>query len=338
MDQTPTLVAPDRLNIAIKMPAPLQERILAFPMVHLLREAYPEANLHFICPEFKIEMLYALPFEGYWYPWKEDEIQTIMDVHRFVATGNIPHIDIYINLGDTLRELTLGTFLDAKKRVGFADGWKSWFTTCPVKRPVGHHISEEYYALFKEFTNRRIPEKLQVKGKELPPFYKEEEGPYLAVDLWPFSPGKLDEFWFDYFSLHEGKRFVLFFTEDEAKGALLAEHFIQRLPTTNKYELFLSTNWIDLGKMLAHAKGVVGRGGASISYATYLGTDALAIYETGEPRRDAPIPFYANWQLLDLRDPTLASPTDKAVLGIVKPKPQVDPVMLFEKTSQMFFF
>ena len=90
--------------------------------------------------------------------------------------------------------------------------------------------------------------------------------------------------------------------------------------------------------MLAHAQGVVARAGASISYATYLGTDALAIYETGEPRRDAPIPFYANWQLLDLRDPMLAAAVEKVPGAILKPKPQVDPVMLFEKTSQMFFF
>ena len=311
---------------------------MAFPVIHLIREAYPEADLHFICSEHKIEMLYALPFEGFWHPWKDDEMKSVLDAHRFAATHAFPPIDIYINLGDSLTDLALGTFLDAKKKVGFAEGWKRWFTTCAVNRPVGHHMSEEYYALFREFTNRRIPEKMQVRGKELPPFYKEEEGPYLAVDLWPFSPGHLDEFWVDYFSLHEGKRFVLFFSEDEAKGGLLAEKFIQRLPPTNKYDLFLSPNWIELGKMLAHAKGLVARGGASISYATYLGTDALAIYETGEPRRDAPIPFYANWQLVDLRDPTKAVRAQPAEGNVLKPRAQVDPVALFEQTSSMFYF
>lgn len=309
---------------------------MAFPMVHLVREAYPDANLHFICPEHKIEMLYTLPFEGYWHPWSEREIKTILDVHRFTATHTFPEFEIFISLGASTNDLALGRMLGAKKRVGFSEGWKNWFTTTPVKRPVGHHLSEEYYALFKEFTNRRLPEKMQVKGKELPPYYADDETPFIAVDLYPFSPGKLDEFWQAYFSLHEGKRFVLFFSSEEAQGGLIAEKFIQRLPTTNRYDLFVNPNWIELGKMLSQAKGLVARSGAVVSYATYLGTDALVIYETGEPRRDAPLPFYANWQLMDLRDPTLsATPASKSVL---KPKPQVDPVALFERTSQMFFF
>jgi len=335
MEQTPVATVA-RLNIALKMPAPLQERILAFPMVHLLREAYPDANLHFICPEHKIEMLYALPFDGFWHPWKDREIKTIFDVHRFTATHAFPEIDIFISLGTTTRELALGKMLGAKKRIGFSEGWKNWFTTTPVRRPTGHHVSEEFYALFKEFTNRRLPEKMQVQGKVLPPYYTDDETPFIAVDLYPFAPGKLDEFWYNYFSLHEGKRFVLFFSSEEAQGGLLAEKFIQRLPTSNRYDLFVNPNWIELGKMLTQAKGLVARAGAVVSYATYLGTDALVIYETGEPRRDAPLPFFANWQLMDLRDPTLSNtPASK---GVIRAKPQVDPVVLFERTAQMFFF
>lgn len=336
MDQAPATKT-DRVTIAIKMPAPLQERILSFPMIHLLREAYPEADLHFICPEHKIEMLFALPFEGFWHPWKEDEVESFLDAHRYVANLNMPPVDIYLCLGDTLKELAVGTFLDAKKRIGFAEGWKRWFTTLAVKRPLGHHISEDFFYLFKEFTNRRIPDQMKVKGKELPPYYKEDEGPYLAVDLWPFDQVKLDDFWFEYFSMHEGKRFILFSSQEEAKAGLLAERLIQRLPKTNKYELFLSPDWIDLGKMLAHAKGLVARAGASISYATYLGTDTLAIYETGEPRKDAPIPFYANWRLMDLRDPTIAN-TNQIKTEVIKPRAQVDPVQLFQQTSEMFHF
>ncbi len=333
MEQT---TAPrEQINIAIKLPAPLQERLMTFPMLHLLREAYPDAVLHFICPKHKIEMLYTLPFEGFWYPWDEEEIQNIFDTHRYATQLKIPRVDIFICLGDTLKELALGKLLDAKKCIGFSEGWKNWFTTLAVKRPVGHHLSEEYYALFKEFTNRRLPEKMQVKSRELSAFYQTER-PYLAVDLWPFSPGKIDEFWQPYFEMHEGKHFVLFFGEDEAKGCLLAQGFMQRLSTKNTYELFVSADWIELAKMLAHAKGLVARAGASVSFATYLGTDALAIYETGEPRRDAPIPFFANWQILDLRDPTLS--VSKPATGVVKPRLLVDPVVLFEKTAQMFFF
>lgn len=339
MDQTPTkAVIERRQTIVIKLPSLMQERLLAFPVLHLIRDAFPDADLHFISPQHKIEMLYSLPFQGYWHPWDDDGVGNIFEAHRFATTLKVGAVDIYISFGNTVTELALGTFLSAKKKVGFADGWKAWFTNVPVKRPVGHHKSEEFFELFKTMSNIRIPEKLRVMGKSLPPFFKDNEDslPYLAIDLYPFSPGKLDSFWFDYFSLFEGKRFALFFSQEEAKGGLLAESFIERLPKRNKYELFLNGNWIELGKMLSHARGLVARSGPSISYATYLGTSALAIYERGDPRLDAPFYNFANWQLLDVRDPTIGQ-TEQAN-GVLKAKAMVDPLVLFEHTNEVFRF
>lgn len=339
MDQTPTKTIIEKKQIiVIKLPSLLQERLLSFPVLHLIRESFPEADLHFISPQHKIEMLYSLPFEGYWHPWDDDGVGNIFEGHRFATTLKIGAVDIYISFGNSLTELALGTFLGAKKKVGFAEGWKAWFTTVPVKRPVGHHKTEEFFALFQTMSNIRIPEKLRVMGKNLPPFFQdnEESLPYLAVDLYPFSPGKLDIFWFDYFSLFEGKRFALFFSQEEAKGGLLAENFIERLPKQNKYELFLNSNWIELGKMLTHARGLVARSGPSITYATYLGTNALAIYERGDPRLDAPFYNFANWQLLDVRDPTIGQ--EEAASGVLKGRAVVDPVVLFQHTTDMFRF
>ena len=170
------------------------------------------------------------------------------------------------------------------------------------------------------------------------PFFKEgpDPKPYLAVDLYPFSPGKLDAFWDQYIELFDDRRFVFFFSKEEAKGALLAEHFVQRLPKRNKYDLFLNSNWIELGKMLAHSQGLVARSGPSITYATYLGIDALAIYEHGDPRLDAPFYNFANWQLLDVRDPSKGE--TPAPQGGIRGKSTVNPVVLFEQTNQMFKF
>lgn len=336
MDQTP---AASKTTIAIKLPSLLQERLAAFPVIHLLRDAFPNADLHFISPDHRIEILYSLPFEGFWHSWNDEEIKTPLDTHRLATTLRIPPIDLYISLGTSLRELTLGTFLGAKRRVGFAEGWRTIFTTLPVKRPVGHHITEEYFALYQALTNNRVPPKLKVMGREMLPFFKggEEEKPYLAVDLYPFAPGKLDDFWVDYFSMFEDKRFVLFFSDEEAKGGLLAEGLINRLPKQNKYDLFLNSNWLELGKMLAHARGLVARSGASVSYATYLGTQTLAIYETGDPRKDAPFYNFADWRLMDLRDPTLSAATTPTISAL-KAKATVDPVMLFQLTSETFLF
>lgn len=339
MDQAPAAPPVTAPTIAIKLPALLQDRLLAYPILHLIRDAYPDAHLHFISPTHKIEMLYTLPFEGYWHPWEDEGENNVFEAHRFANQLKIQGADIYISFGDSAKELALGVFLGAKKRVGFGEGWKAWFNTLSVKRPIGHHRTEEYLELYKALSNLRLPNQLRVMGRELPPFYKptiDEPKPYLAVDLYPFSPGKLDDFWVEYFSLYEDKRFVLFFGDEEAKGGLLAEHFIQRLPSKNRYDLFLNPNWIELGKMLAHSQGLVARSGATVTYATYLGVDALAIYESGDPRLDAPFYNFANWQLMDVRDPTKGDRVQND--GVLKHKPTVNPYALFDMTNQMFRF
>jgi ADP-heptose:LPS heptosyltransferase len=279
--------------------------------------------------------LYALPFEGFWHPWDEEEIRTPLGAHRFVTTLRIPSVDIYIALSDSLTDLCLGQFLRAPKRIAFAEGWKQWLTTIPVTRPVGQHLAEEYFAIYQALSNLRAPGQLRVQGRELPPYYpvNPDEPPYLAVDLWPFQPGNFDEFWADYFALFEGKRFVLFFGEEEAKGGLMVNHFVDRLPPRNRYDVFLSSDWIELGKMLTNARGLVCRAGATASYSTYLGTDALVIYENGDPKRDAPFYNYANWRLMDARPvPVTGVPSG------LRPKSGVDPVELFRLTLDTFRF
>jgi ADP-heptose:LPS heptosyltransferase len=335
MDQT-AAEKTKRLIIVIKMPDPLLERLMSFPAIHLLRESFPEADFHFICSEYKIEMLYTLPFEGFWHPWKDDEIKSVLDVHRFVTFLNIGNVDIFISLGESLNEISLGKFLGAKKRVGFAEGWKKWFTTFSVKKPMGHHLSDSYLYLYKEFTNKKIPERLQIHSREMIPFF-EEETPFLAIDLYPFPAGRIDEFWINTINCFTEKKFVFFFSEEEGRGALLIDRFIEKLSTKNKYEFFTKSNLIDMGKMMAQAKGVVTRTPFIGSYATYLGTDALIIYETGEPRQDAPVPFYANWQIMDLRDPTLKQATPESA-SAMKAKPVVNSDELLRKIHQMFYF
>lgn len=335
MEQAPTK-NDKRLNIVIKMPDPLLERMMAFPAVHLIREAYPDANLHFISSEHKIELLYSLPFEGYWHPWKNEEIKSILDVHRFVTFLAVGEVDIFISFGSSLNELSLGKFLGAQKRIGFSEGWKNWFLTLAIKKPSNLHLSEDYLYLFKEFTNRRIPETFKVKSREMLPYFQDEQ-PFLAVDLWPFPPGKMDDFWIEFFNQFSEKKFVLFFSEDEAKAALFVERFVQKLSPKNTYEVFLKPNLIETGKMLAQAKGVVSRNPFVNSYATYLGTDALCIYESGEPRIDAPIPFFSNWQMMDLRDHSAQKPAAGEVQQL-KPRPVIDPFAIYQQVIQMFYF
>ena len=261
-------------------------------------------------------------------------MHSFMDVHRYAVLAKISKADYYFNLDSGFNSAILGYFLGAKKRFGFNEAWwASWIYTIPTHIPVGFHHSEKLFQIFKEATHLKIPEDFKIKGKEFTPFYPEEVVNYIVLDLYPFDVGAVDEFWVNYIALHEDVTFVLFCSADVEKGGLLIESLIPRLSVKNRYKHFVNTNWIDLGKMLSRARGYVGRSGPAALFSAYLGINTIIIYEEGEPKLDAPFYFYANWELMDLRDPTLCQ---KPKPGLFKPRLQVDPFVLYERSSRAF--
>lgn len=292
--------------IVIKLQFDLQERILSFPLFHKIREKYPRAIIHFITPKKYIEVLNLLPFTAYYHEIEENELNSIFDVYRYAVMSKIHNVDIFISLTNSFVDACLGLFLRAKKRVGFSDGWKTLVLTHKTPRLYGHHVTEDFFALYRAMVEANVEIKIKVKSRELEPIVPEWEAlPYIAINLSPLREAVIEEEFLELINCFENQRIVLFASENQEEIQLLLEPFFERLSKKNTYINFIHKSWIDLGKMMAFSRGVITFNGPAASLSAYVGAKTLILYDTEDPQKFAPFYFESELLILGVNDPTL---------------------------------
>lgn len=290
--------------IAIKLPFDLQERILSFPFIHAVSEFYPKADIHLITPAKEVEVLNLMPFKAYYHLFNEDEIKTILDVHPYTASANIYNVDLFVSLTNSFPDAALGLGLRAKKRVGFADNWKTLVLTHKTKRPVGHHVVEDFMTLFELMTGHPVNKRLRVTSRPLNKIIEGEDR-YIAINLSPIRGGSIDEDWIELVSRFEGETIIFFSSDDQMQLKLMEESFIKLLPLKNKYQIFYHKDWIELGRMLSYASGVISYSGAAGALSAYIGTRALLLYDNEDPQRTGPFYFLTDVAVMGVNNPSL---------------------------------
>lgn len=321
--------------IAIKLPFDLQDRILAFPFLHAISEIYPKADLHFITPKKEVEVLNLLPFKAYYHLFNEDDIQSVMDVHPYTANARIYNVDLFITLTNSFPDAALGLGLRAKKRVGFSDNWKTLVLNRKINRPLNHHLVEDYMTLFELATGGRPDKRLKVTSRPLTRIIEEEdENPYIAINLSPLRSAVIEDEWIDLISQFEGQKIVLFASEDQIKVQMLIEAFIEKLPKTNTYINFKYHDYIELGRMLSFARGVITYSGACGALAAYVGTRSLILYENEDPQKTGPFYFLADVAVMGVNNPTLVNSTSDS--KVLKDRVTFDMTEVFKKASDFF--
>ncbi len=299
--------------IAIKLPTDLQERILSFPFLHAISEFYPKADIHLITPKKEVEILNLLPFKAYYHLFDEDEISSILDVHPFTANASIYNVDIFVSLTNSFVDACLGLGLRAKRRVGFSDDWKTLVLTDKMKRPRGHHLVEDHMALIELVTGRAPDKRIRVTSRPLSPIIEGEE-PYIALNLSPLRGASIEDEWIDLLSYFEGQKFVLFASADQPRIKVLIENFIKVLDKKNTYEVFFYKDWIELGRMLAGARGLISYACAGSAFGAYVGTRVLALYDNEDPQKTGPFYFLSDVSVMGINNPTLVNSSSDKVL------------------------
>jgi ADP-heptose:LPS heptosyltransferase len=321
--------------IAIKLPFDLQERLLAFPFLHQIRSHYKNADLHFITPKHNIEVLNLLPFTAYYHEFDEGEIKTVFDVHPFTANAKIFNVDIYISLTNSFVDACLGLGLRAKKRVGFSDDWKTLVLTHKTPRPRGHHVTEDYFALYRELIGSEVDTKLRVMSRDLNPVIADWDSlPYIAINLAPLRSAIIEDELAELINYFENERIVLFASEDQEKFQLLLEPFLAKLSKKNIIIHFLYPSWIELGKMLAYARGVITFNGPLANLSAYVGAKTVVMYDSEDPRRYGPYYYLADSMILEVNDPTLVNST--AQTGLFQERKRFNMSEVFGKTFEFF--
>lgn len=319
--------------IAIKLPFDLQDRILTFPFLHAISEYYPKAELHFITPKKEIEVLNLLPFKAYYHEFDEDEITNILEAHRYAANAKIYNVDLFVSLTNSFADAFLGIGLRAKKRVGFADNWKTLLFTHKIMRPVGHHVVEDYLALFEQVVGHAVSKRLKVISRDLTRMW-DEETPYIAINIAPLRDATIEQEWIDLISLFEHQKIVLFSSEDQIKIQMVMEPFLELLPKNNTIINFTYHDYIELGRMLAFAKGTITYAGPAGALSAYVGTRTLALYENEDPQKTGPFYFLSDVAVMGVNNPTLVNSTTDTKL--LKDRKTFNMVEVFTKASEFF--
>jgi len=277
-----------------------------FPFLHALRDFYPDAELHFITPQKNIEVLNLLPFTAFYHEFDDGEIKTVFDVHRFCAHMVIGNVDLFISLTNSFVDGCIGIALRAKKRLGFGDGWKSLLFTEKINRPVGHHLTEDFKALYNHHTHKEVNARLRVTSRELPLSAPEwEDSSYIAINLSPLRESMIADEWRELVALFEDQH-IIFFASDETEKVLShVELFMKQLSPKNQYSFIKTGNWIEFGKLFAHSRGVITYEGAAAAVAAYTGAQTIALYDRQDPQRMGPFYFLADVMICGVNDPSL---------------------------------
>jgi ADP-heptose:LPS heptosyltransferase len=319
--------------IAVKLPFDLQDRILTFCFLHAISDFYPKAEIHIITPKKEVEVLNLLPFKAYYHLFDEDQISSIMDVHPFTAEARIYNVDLFISLTNSFVDACLGLGLRAKKRVGFADNWKTLVLTDKIPRPVNHHVVEDFMSLYQLASGAAADKRLRVASRLLNRII-EDTTPYIAINLSPLRDSSLADEWVELVNYFEGQRIVFFSSDETVKVQLLMEGFLSKLPSKNTYVNFIHKDWIELGRMLAYAQGVITFSGAAGALSAYVGTKAVILYENEDPQRTGPFYFMADIAVMGINNPTLVNST--AENKVIKDRVTFNMSEVFSKASEFF--
>lgn len=329
MQNTPEIVE----SIVIKLPFDLQERILSFPFLHAISEFDPKAELHFITPKQEIEVLNLLPFKAYYHEFDEDEISNIFDAHRYCANSKIYKADTFISLTNSFSDAFLGIALKAKKRVGFSDNWKSLLFTHKILRPINHHVVEDFMALYELTVGQTNNKRLRVKSRDLNPII-EDETPYIAINLSPLREAMIEQEWLDLIDHFEGQKIVLFAAEDQVKLQMVMKPFLELLPKKNSYINFTYQDYIEVGRMLAFAQGIITYSGPAAAISAYVGTKTIALYENEDPQKTGPFYFLSDIAIMGVNDPTLINSVVDTKL--IKDRKTFNMSEVFKKAHEFF--
>lgn len=305
------------MNIVVKLPNDLNERILAFPFLHLLFKTFENKleedeflNLHLICLKDSIDVLNLLPFKAFYHEVEKEDLKTIFTVHRAIMNLKIDQVDYFISTTDSFVDASIGKNLSAKEKIGFALGKNAWVLTKKVSKLAGRHHTEQIFELLTPFVEE-LPEIPTVYSRDLPPFYADyNENPYTIINL-NIQGESIHSEWNDFFDLFVNQNFILMCTEaDIAKQADLLDDYIKELPTKNTYKTFSLESYIDFGKIVNFCKLIVSFDSPIINLSAYCGVKVVHLNQKMDIRNCGPQFFGGDIRHFSLKDPAFKQGND----------------------------
>lgn len=275
------------MNVVVKLPNNINERILAFPFLNILnqymeeriqknKESQDKFQIHLISLDNGVEILNLLPFHAYYHELKSEDLISVFSVHRGCIDFKLPsEIDIYISTTDSLVDASIGKNLKAKEKIGFSSSLNNWFLTKKIQKSVSKHQSEQICDLVKPLTG--FVSKIPVCSSRIleRTSQAEEDKAYILVDL-DLVEETVNPVWKDLFELASGAHFILSLcATDDFTQELRVSTFIKSLPKTNTYEFYKFTSYIEYARLISFSEAFTTLSPDLMLLASYCGKQTV---------------------------------------------------------------
>jgi ADP-heptose:LPS heptosyltransferase len=308
------------MNIAIKLPDSLKDKVQTYPALHALIKHYKKMiedknaeikdevehetlNIHLLSTKESIEVLNLLPFMAYYHELEDEDVKTVFSIHRGIVNSKLESADIFISMTESFVDASIGKNLKASQRVGFALGKNKFFFTDKVSLLKGRKKSEQYFELLRPLIEK-FPEKISnVCSKEMQPYYEDwSENPYVIVSL-PVAGNEIQPLFTELFDLCEGVNFVLMahdLEDDIYKESM--EKYIKTLNFKNTYKIFDSKSIIDFAKAIYNCWTYITMDSDLFQVAAYCGANIHHLYSDNHYQNYGSDYFYAETRQFNLKE------------------------------------
>ncbi len=305
------------MNLVIKVPDDLRERVASFPflqtLIKELRKQIEKRNeelseeeeeglsAHIICLKEGLEVLNLLPFKAFYHEVEKEDLKTVFSAHRAVKNMKIEGPDVFISCTESFVDASLGKSLGAKERIGLNKGKNNLFFSQKVPLLKGRHLSERLHQVLGLLLDNGPAEPQKGYCRRLDPLWEDWiESPYNVINV-PIFEQKIDEQYTDFFDLVEGEKFV-FLTEGE-EDFLVLNDWSKSLPKKNEYVIFDVADLIKFSKLIAHAQVFFSEDSPLVNIAAYCGSHVYYLRKKDPINASGPLYFLGDVRYFDLNEP-----------------------------------
>jgi ADP-heptose:LPS heptosyltransferase len=283
------------MNILVRFPDDLTERLLAFPFLQALHHHFKDHEnfkLHILTAKKNIDVLYLLPFNAFLHELAEEDIKSMFSMHRIAHLIKLDETpDHFFCLMPEMKDTSIGLSLQIKNRFGFEDGKGKWMMNKTIRRPVNRHKSEEYLELLSLLTGKSYDRMGAIEARNIEASDPEREKfPYFILDLKLGEEDQISEEWAEFLNMLENKKVLLMMSgigQDIARIKL--EFFKKKLNGKNKVETYYLSDLIDFAKIVKGAYAFIGPNSPMIHISSYLGIRTFALFQDDQARNTSPI-------------------------------------------------
>lgn len=307
------------MNLAIRVPDDLRERICSFPFLQTLvkevkrileeknkdlsEEEAESLNIHLIANKERIDVLNLLPFTAFYHELEDEDLKTVFTVHRAVKNSKLEDIDTYICLSEGFVDSSIGKSMGCPVNIGFAKGKNAFFFNKKAQLLSGRHSAEKFHEILKVFLEEAPETAAKGYSRNLDAVKEDwAQNPYTVVNL-SSNGTDIDVYWREFFEQFENEKFVLVCDDVEIdKQKEIINEFVKSLPKSNELEVWELDDYIEFAKLTSFSQLFLTGDSPLANLIAYCGGKVYFMHENEDLNRNGPGYFLGDVKYFNLND------------------------------------